>query len=369
MKVLFITNIPSPYRVDFFNELGRFCDLTVIFERRNATDRVKQWQKNEHKNYKAIFLKGVLLGNDASISLEILKYIKKYREHIIVVGMYSTPTAMLAIEYMKFKRIPFILSSDGGFIKLESKIKSKFKRHFIKQAKSYLSSGKKTSEYLEYYGADSDKIFIYPFTSIKESDILLKNNEDILIEEIKASLNIFEENIILSIGQFIYRKGFDVLIRSAKYLPKDYGIYIVGGKPTPEYINLINELGLENINFIDFKESEELKKYYLIADVFVLPTREDIWGLVINEAISMGLPIITTDKCNAGIELIRNNGFIVPVDDEEALASRIKEILCNYSMKTTMSTQSLNIAYEYTIENMVKEHIIVFQNYLNNLKF
>lgn len=39
MKVLFMANIPSPYRVDFFNELGKYCDLTVTFEGRTATDR------------------------------------------------------------------------------------------------------------------------------------------------------------------------------------------------------------------------------------------------------------------------------------------------------------------------------------------
>ena len=43
MKILFLTNIPSPYRVDFFNELGKLCDLTVLFEKQIAQDREKQW--------------------------------------------------------------------------------------------------------------------------------------------------------------------------------------------------------------------------------------------------------------------------------------------------------------------------------------
>ena len=57
MKVLFLTNIPSPYRVDFFNELGKLCELTVLFEREKATDR--EWDSNNNINYEAIYLKGI----------------------------------------------------------------------------------------------------------------------------------------------------------------------------------------------------------------------------------------------------------------------------------------------------------------------
>ena len=60
MKVLFFTNIPSPYRVDFFNELGKYCELTVLYERRDADDRDKNWCNNEENNlnFKPIYLKG-----------------------------------------------------------------------------------------------------------------------------------------------------------------------------------------------------------------------------------------------------------------------------------------------------------------------
>ena len=76
-------------------------------------------------------------------------------------------------------------------------------------------------------------------------------------------------------------------------------------------------MNLNNVHFIDFKNKDTLKEYYHVADVFVLPTREDIWGLVINEALAYGLPVITTDKCMAGLEMIENgkNGYIIPVND------------------------------------------------------
>ena len=55
MKVLYLTNLASPYRVDFFNELSKYCDLTVLFERKKAADRDDEWYSNNYK-FKAIFL-------------------------------------------------------------------------------------------------------------------------------------------------------------------------------------------------------------------------------------------------------------------------------------------------------------------------
>ena len=76
-------------------------------------------------------------------------------------------------------------------------------------------------------------------------------------------------------------------------------------------------MGLKNINFLEFEKKEVLYKYYKAADLFILPTREDIWGLVINEAMAHGLPVITTKKCVAGMELVIKgvNGEIVEVED------------------------------------------------------
>ena len=84
-------------------------------------------------------------------------------------------------------------------------------------------------------------------------------------------------------------------------------------------------MNLDNVHFIDFKNKDILKEYYYVADVFVLPTREDIWGLVINEALAYGLPVITTDKCMAGLEMIEDgkNGYIIPVNSVKKLAEKL----------------------------------------------
>lgn len=367
MKVLFLTNIPSPYRIDFFNELGKNCELTVLFERNDAEDRDNLWFNKKNEHFKAVFLKGKRVGNDSGMSFEVIKYLNKKLYDIIVVGGYATPTGMLAISYLRLKKIPFILNADGGFInKNESAIKRQIKKYFISGAHAWLSTGDETSKYLAYYGANLKQIFTYPFTSLLEKDILDAPVNEEIKKKIREKLGIEEEKVILSIGRFIFEKGFDILLKACAHIPKEYGVYIIGGEPTADYLNLKQDLNLINTHFIEFKTKKDLREYYMASDIFVLPTRADVWGLVINEAMACGLPVITTDKCIAGLELIKNdiNGFIVSVNDTNMLSVKINEMFKDDILLEKMGQSSLVQIQEYTIENMVKKHIEIFQTIL-----
>ena len=146
-------------------------------------------------------------------------------------------------------------------------------------------------------------------------------------------------------------------MKAAKSFEGDVGTYIVGGTPGETYIELKNNLGLENVHFVDFMQKDELIKWYRAADLFVLPTREDIWGLVINEAMAQGLPIITTKKCIAGLELVdEENGKLVNVDSAEEISESVKMILNNDSLKNKMATGSIEKINKYTFENMARVH-------------
>lgn len=352
MKVLWLTNIPSPYRVDFFNELGKYCELTVLFERKRADDRV--WSVNNNENYKSVFLKGKSIGNDTALSFEVLKYLNKKYDRVVV-GGYSTSTGVLSILYLSLRHIPFYLNCDGGYIKEESKKNYLIKKFFISKATYWLSTGKETTKYLIHYGAKKEYIHVYPFTSLYKKDILDKPLNKVEKELLKKELNVTDNKIVIFVGQMIYRKGIDVLLEAINYTSKDIKFYIVGGKPKQEYINYINEHQLTNVYFFDFMNKELLFKYYQISDLFVLPTREDIWGLVINEAMANGLPIITTDKCVAGKELVNNNGYIIPVDNSSEIAQKINGLF-NDSLKIeNYSNQSIQIIKKYTLEDMAKE--------------
>ncbi len=360
LKILYIVNIPSPYRVDFFNELGKSCDLTVIFEQRRSPSREESWHDYNFVNFKGIFLPGIYIKDSYRVNFKIFRYLNTMIFNHIIIGGYSTLNSMLCITYLKMKKVPFILNVDGGMIKYnESSTKKKIKRFFISSADSWLSTGTLTTQYLEYYGANPLKIYVYPFTTTSSKDVLKGTITSLKKKSIREDLGIVEDKVILSVGQFIHRKGFDILIEASSRMSTKYGIYIVGGTPTKMLLELRDSLGATNVHFVDFMDKEMLKKYYYSADVFVLPTREDIWGLVINEALAAGLPVVTTDKCVAGIELIEDNvnGYIVQVNDSENLANKISYILGDSTIIQNMGKASLEKIQGFTLEKMSEKTI------------
>ena len=279
---------------------------------------------------------------------------------------------MIASMYMKVHKISYVLNADGGFINYdEGKVIKFIKTFFISSAKYWLSSGKETNKYLIYYGAKKNRIYDYPFTSLKAIDIL---NEPVLKtekEKLKREFGVPYNKVMLSIGQFIPRKGFDWMIESYRDLNRDIGIYIIGGKPTKEYLNLKRKYKMDNLHFIDFQDKEVIKKWYQLADIFVLPTREDIWGLVVNEAMAQGLPVITTDKCIAGLELIDNgeNGYIVKCEIEKELFNITNKIInVNEIQYEKLSISAIQSIKNSTIENMVEKHLFIINDIIDQNK-
>jgi len=360
MKVLWLANIPSPYTVNFLNELGKLCELTVLFELKDAKDRDNSWKNYQFQSFNGIFLKGIRYSSDKALCFSVKKYLKQ-KYDVIVVSNMATLTGILAVNYMRRHKIDYIIQGDGGFKKNKKGLKEKLKEYLISGAKYCLSTGQAHDEYYCAYGAKKENIFRIPFTSLYEKDIEKTIATQSEKQAKKELLGIKEEKVVLSVGQFIYRKGFDVLIDATSKLEKDVGVYIVGGQPTQEYIKQINLLHLTIVHFLDFMPPSELKNYYRVADVFVLPTREDIWGLVINEAMSNGLPVVTTNNCMAGLELVENdkNGYVVSVDNSQELANAITKILNdeNYQL---FCKNSLEKIQDYTIENVAKVHFDIF---------
>ena len=348
MKVLFSTNIPSPYRVDFFNELGKLCDLTVVYERERYIARSPKWQSSSAKHYREVYLNGIETGEAEAISFGILKYIADRSFDKVIIGMYSSPSSMIAIEYMRLHKIPFYLSTDVGFIKQEPLLQKTLKRRFISAADYWLSPSDKATEYLIYYGAHRDRIGKYPFTSLSERDLsnaaqLSSCNK----QQLRNELDIEESSILLSVGRFTYNggygKGYDTLLHAAEALDPSFGIYIVGGEPTDEFLSwkLLHHLA------------------------FILLTRGDVWGLVINEAMSFSLPVITTKQCLAGVELVEDgiNGFLIDAGDIKGAVNSILRVFSSHESLVQMGAASRKAIEPYTIENMANSYYRSLVNY------
>lgn len=352
ISVFYLTNIPSPYRVLFLNFLNDYVNLDVCFESKYALDRDKSWKNIPKTNFSYKILKGIFVSNDTRFCPSIISTFKKRKYDLVIIGMYSTPTSIVLMKYLKKKKIPFVISSDGGFPDYSDSLKKKVKTSLMSLGSYWLSTGKITTDYLVSLGAKQQNIYIYPFSSVLNSELLSRNERE---EKYYANRKQFGFNkidyIIVSVGQMIYRKGFDLLIKASELLSFNFKILIIGGQPTKEITDFckLND----KIQFIDFCKKEIIYKYLELADLFVLPTREDIWGLVINEAMAVGLPVITTDKCIAGTEMIADNvnGKIVKSDDYKDLAKAINYAYNNFKF---FNNESMNVAKKYTIENMAK---------------
>lgn len=377
-KILLLTNIPSPYMVDFLNELGKYSELTAVFERGASSVRDKSWNNWKAENFKAIVLKGINIGKthadmtmtisqkrdgsgekinigtsqaDMALSPQVIKYINKSYDRIIV-GNPCTPTGILACYYMNLRHISYGFQSEGAFPGTGKGIKEFIKKSVFSKGKFFFSTAELEDKYYMMYGAKKEAIKWYPFTSLHERDILsqpLNNDEK---KEIRHRLNIPYEKVVISVGRLIPNKGYDVLIKSLKNFSDNIGIYIIGGEPSDEYIKLRNESN-ENIHFISFQDRDSIKEYYKMADVFAINTRLETWGLFVNEALAFGIPVITTNRCFAALAMIEDGaeGYILPVDDERGFHIKINELLDNDSLREEMAKKCLIKAQKYTIEN------------------
>jgi len=362
-QVLFITNYASPYRVRFFDELGRYCQVTVAFSERieEKKHRDKDWFTKGEGSFRWIQLEkrlGAVQGR--ALCADVIGLLKKPFDAIVICG-YSSPTAVLAMAYLRLHRIPYFLEVDGGHIRQDSPMKLRLKRLLVKGAAGYFGTGNVAKAYLCHYGAEAEKVYDYPFTSLEAGDIWEEPASREEKETLRKELGISEEKVILFAGRPVYPKGLDVLMDAAARMPEGTGVYMVGGEPSQEILEKWEATKLPHVHFVGFRKKEELTKYYRASDVLAMPTRGDVWGLVVNEAMACGLPVVGSDRCVAARELIEDgvNGYVVPVEDAEALAEKLEKVLSGDGL--AMGRACIRKIRPYTLENMALVHADLFE--------
>lgn len=361
VKILAFADFPSPYRVEVFKGLAKEYDMLVVFDKMSDQNRNAAWFcKNTGLNSIS------LLEEAGRMQFEKeLKQIKKY-DLVLAYDYHIKNAIRLEIDCIKNK-VPYIMNLDGAFIR-KNFIKNIIKRYLVTHAAGYFASGNHAAEYFKYFGADENKIYYHPFTLLHADEVLKEPLSETEKTRYKKKLGVDKSKMVLTIGQFIHRKGFDVLLEAwNKELDESCSLVIVGGgEEENQYRQYIADHNLENVQLVGFKQKEEIFEYYKAADLFVLPTREDIWGLVINEAMVCGLPVISTNMCLGAVELIENgiNGYIVPVNNSNELTEAMKKLLCVDS--SVIGIVNLQKITNYTYENVIKSHIQAINELVKN---
>ena len=356
MKILFIFNHAAPYKVKLLNELSSHHQFDVIFERIHNSDRPKEFYSDDKFNFNLIKINGVSLGNENFVSNGIKSYIKKHHKEydLIIFNGYSTIAEMNALNYVIKHKIPYVLYINGGIIKNSGKLKESLKTKYISNASYYFSPCEEADDFLKHYGA-KNKIFHYPYSTVFVNELhepLLKDEK----EKLRKEYNITSSNrVFVYSGQFINRKNNMQLLEIWRQVSKQYALYLIGcGKEQKVMERFILEHHLKNVHILPFMKKENLLNFFRACDVFITLSKEDIYGHMINEALSQSLPVISSNRVISAKHLIKNgyNGFLVDIDDENA----IKKAL-TMTIHDEMKKNCYNTAESNTIETMTLAHI------------
>ncbi|HML99813.1 MAG TPA: glycosyltransferase [Bacilli bacterium] len=358
-KILFVFNHPAPYKVALYNGLSSFFDIHVIFERLQAKNRPSLFYHEKRYAFKLHKINGISLGKENFFSWGIRSELKKNKYDLVIINGYSTLAEMIGLHFLKARRIPYLFAINGGIVKDESKLKFWFKKKMLQGAYRYLSPSTIADEYLSRYGIAKEIICHYPYATITADEIL----PSLLSREEKRAFweknKIFHSHIFVSFGQFIARKNNVHLLNLWSKANSDCALVLIGeGPERRKYQSIIKKRHLRNVYIFPFMSHTDLLKFICHADGAIFLSREDIYGHMINEALSQGLPVIASSKIISARSLIKEgkNGFLVDPDNDEAIIAHID------SLNTDMSLSALATAKKNTIEKMVSAHKAIIED-------
>ncbi|WP_440980288.1 glycosyltransferase family 4 protein (plasmid) [Sphingomonas pseudosanguinis] len=144
-------------------------------------------------------------------------------------------------------------------------------------------------------------------------------------------LPVGDRPVLMSCGYLIERKRIDLTIDAAAALPVDRrpDLLIMGTGPLQDELAARARAQGVTAHFPGFRQADALADYYFAADALVLSSNDDPWGLVVNEAMDAGLPVILSDACGAAEDLVHGgvNGHVFPSGDVAALTACIASLL------------------------------------------
>jgi glycosyltransferase involved in cell wall biosynthesis len=200
-----------------------------------------------------------------------------------------------------------------------STLQRALRRLLIPRADGFFAWGEPAREYLISQGVGLDRISVVPQSIDVEDWNRLRSQQS--RADLRAELGLSGITFLL-VGRLVERKGIDRFIKSWAALPaaltSNASALIVGaGELADELSTLSLRLGARNIVFKGGLRSDELAKYYMACDVLVFPSLEDVWGMVVNEALLFGLPVIGSTHAGAVQQLVheKETGLVFDPND------------------------------------------------------
>lgn len=334
-KVLILTNIISPYRVPLFNRLAQEGSFRLKVVALAPNEANREWKVPLDE---AAFDYEVLPGAHyfiwrwelpVHLNYGVIGALRRYNPDVVITG-YDSLAYWEAAVYCKLfgKKLILWVGSTLATAQSVTGLRGFLKRQIVRMADRFVTYGSMATEYAQYLGAPGDLIH----TGLNTVDIdgfSLECNYDIYQRVVMEDRPSYPGTLLLYVGQLIERKGLRFLLQALAALgDPDVGLLILGNGPLHrELEGFCQAHGLDRVYFLGFKQQAELLKYYALADALVLPSTEEVWGLVVNEALAAGLYVLCSKYAGAAYDLIREgwNGAVFDPYNVEELARMVRE--------------------------------------------
>lgn len=353
-KILLIYIEPTPYIIELINAIYLTWpgQVDTLFLTENLT---QNWDMKLDERF-------LILPKQKIAKFRLLYqiFLKNNYDFIHFAG-WGNSFLLLIIFIAKMFRFPITVESDTPLpheISLWKKtIKKMIYPVFFKLFHLVLPGGTRQANYFKHYFVASKRIFPVQMTvdvaGIKQYAEKLSNSDR---HSIRAQYGIKDEHIVfLFVGRLVLHKGLNELISAfSRIKNNNCRLLIVGDGPMRQQVEETIKIN-KNICYAGRLTNNELINIYFASDVFVLPSHIEPWGLVINEAMSLGLPLIVTDRVGCVDDLVEHqqNGIIIKAECVQELKSAMEEMTSN-EKRTSMRTKSLQKIANWTIENEAK---------------
>jgi glycosyltransferase involved in cell wall biosynthesis len=344
--IVLITNIPTPYRVPLFNELDaalrvRGRRLHVIFGAATYARRNFKLDPASFQFEHTFLDAAVIQRGDSEKTTFLYKGLGRVLDRLapekIIVSGFSPATIKVYLRSLRSaltfgKNVPFIIwnGSIEAAYRPEGWMKRTVRRLIAKRATAAVAYGSRAKEYLVKLGFLPSRVFV----GINTVDTSFFSRSTEKARQVRASAQASGVYHLLSIGYLSPRKNVHQLIELMRLLHaqrKDVVLDLVGDGSERQHLEaLARSYGLEDaVRFHGYLQKDELPAVMAEASLFLFQTDFDIWGLVLNEAMAAGLPVICSPNAGAAADLIREGetGYIMDFNQLEDVAAKVNELL------------------------------------------
>lgn len=381
MMVYFVTNICPHYRVKAFEQLAALRPLRFFFF--SEPGKEKYWEKNNPTalgKFNGEYLRGWrLFGSRLRIVPSLYRHLLFDDYEVLIKCISGKSPLLFSFLIAKARGIPFILWTglwDHPHTMIH-RISFPLVRFIYRNADAIAVYGTHVSEYLSSLGVPGGRIF-FAWQAV-DNGIAGKSVGESAIQKRKAELGIQEHRVVLYVGRMEDQKGLEYLVEALPAVGKQIPIMFIGigtGTGTTRFALSLEKRGFLDFRFIGYVPNHELCLYYRMADVLVLPsitTRDfkEPWGLVVNEAMNQGCPVIATDAVGAamgGLLTDGKTGFIIPERDSLAIERSLVRVLKDHGLREAMSTAAEAEVKRWTYQRMASGFELAISHVLEKKK-